>query len=111
VCELAATDVAHRLDLSDEGLDDAAEPLGIEDLNGLGQLSQRGPSTSQLALYVLKRAGLLQRPQRTEDRVEEEEQDEQAILIVMQAAVAGSVTLAADFVQLIEQGQESFEVL
>jgi hypothetical protein len=44
-------------------------------------------------------------PQGTEDRVEEEEQDEQAILIVMQAAIVGPVALAADAVQSIEQRQ------
>ena len=104
-------DVADRLHLGGEGLDDAAEPLGIEDLDGLGQRPQRGPGAAELALHVLQRAGLLQGPQGTDDRVEEEEQDEQAVLIVMQAAVAGLVTLAADLVQLIEQRQEPFEVL
>jgi hypothetical protein len=44
----------------------------------------------------------LQGPQGPEDGVEEEEQDEQAILIVMEAAVAGPVALAADVVELIE---------
>ena len=69
-----------------------------------------GAGAPEFALHVFQRAGLLQSPQGTEDRVEEEEQDEQAVLIVMQASVACLVTLAADVVQPIEQRKKTFEV-
>jgi len=38
----------------------------------------------------------------SKDRIVEEKQDEQPKLIVMKVAVAGLVTVAADFAQLIE---------
>jgi hypothetical protein len=71
--EVAAAHVADGLGFGGEGLDDAAQPLGIEDLDGLGERPQRGPGAAELALHVLQRAGLLQGPQGSEDGVEEEE--------------------------------------
>jgi len=62
VCQAATADIRDRLRLGGERLDDAAQPLGIEDFDGLGQRSQRRPGRAELALHVLQPAGLLQRP-------------------------------------------------
>jgi len=56
-------------------------------------------------------AGLLQGSERAEHGIEEEEQDEQAILVVMQAPVPGPVTVVADIMELVEHRQEPLEVL
>ena len=59
----------------------------------------------------LSSAGLLQRPQRTEARIEHEQQHQPAILVHEELAVAGLVALAADVVQPLEQRPELTKIL
>ena len=68
--------------------DDLPQPLGLEDLNGLGQRTERSSRTAQQFLHFAQRAGLLQPAERFDHRVEEVEQDQQAVLIEMQLPVA-----------------------
>src|SRR5207244_11018126 len=57
------------------------------------------------------RAGLLQRAERSNHRVKQGEQHQQTVLVVVQLAVAGPGTAAADAVQPVEHRQQSIEVL
>src|SRR5262249_51398621 len=103
---LADVPLAHaagRGGLGPELGDDRLEPLRLEDLDGLGQRSQRGPRAADLAADLLEAAGLLQGAEGAEDRVEEEQEDQGAILIEMELAVAGPVPSAADVMELVEE--------
>jgi hypothetical protein len=82
----------------------------IEDIDGFGERSQRHARAAQPSLHVLQFAGLLQAAQRFDGRIEEEEKDEHAILIVMQLAVMGGVSLAADVMKAFEKPVESIQV-
>jgi hypothetical protein len=61
-------------------------------------------------LHLLQGARLLQAPERGDDRVEQKQQNEQAILVVVQQAVAGLVARAAVVVQTLEQRRQAVEV-
>jgi hypothetical protein len=79
--------------------------LRLEDLDGLGQRSQGGRRAADLAADLLEEAGLLQGPEGAEDRIEEEQEDQGAIVVEMELAVAGPVTLAADVMEPVEERQ------
>ena len=85
--------------------DDRLEALRLEDLDGFGQRSQGGPRAADLAADLLEQAGLLQGPEGAEDRVEEEQEDQGAIVVEMELAVAGPVALAADVMEPVEERQ------
>ena len=102
---------AERLQLLAQFADDFLEPFGIEDGDRFGQRTERGSRAAQLLLHVLKFAGLLQAANRLDDGVEKEEQNQHAILIVMQRPIAGAIPLAADVMETVEQGRELIEVL
>ena len=53
---------------------DFLESLGIEDTRRFGKRAQRGTSATQLTLYLLQFAGLLNTAQRRDDGVEKVEQ-------------------------------------
>src|SRR5262249_45421276 len=55
--------------------------------------------------------GGLEGPEGAEDRVEEEQEDQGAIVVEMERAVAGPVTLAADVMEPLEERQQPIEVL
>ena len=54
---------------------------------------------------------MLQGPERAEDRVEKEQEDQGAIMVEMELAIAGSVALTADVMEPIEEWQYLVEVL
>src|SRR5262249_16861550 len=66
---------------------------------------------AELLLHLGQFAGLLEGAERADDGVEEVQQDQGAIVIEVQGAVAGPVAGAAVGVEALEQGQELLEVL
>ena len=105
---LADVPLAHaagRGGLGPELGDDRLEAVRLEDLDGLGQRPQGGPRAADLAADLLEQAGGLQGPEGTEDRVEEEQEDQGAIVVEMELAVAGPVALAADVMEPFEERQ------
>ena len=79
--------------------------MGLEDLDRLGQRPQGGPRTADLTADLLQQAGLLQGAEGAEDWVEEEQEDQGAIVVEMELAVAGPVALAADVMEPVEEWQ------
>jgi len=103
--------VAQATDVAASGGDDFLEPFGLEDVGGLAQRAQRRPLATQLTLNLPQFAGLLDGPQGANHRIEQEQQHEHAVLVEVQRAVAGLVTLAADIVQTCQQRSELVEIL
>ena len=95
----------------DELADDAAEQIGVKDPGRFGERTQRGPGTTQQPLNFLQLTGLLNGPQTGDDGIEEVEQDEGGVLVVMQDAVAGLVSSASFAMQLLQHGEQQFEML
>ena len=81
----------------------------IENAGCFRERSQRGACTAEFLLDILQFAGLLDAAQRRDDRVEQVEQQEHAILIVMQGAIAGTVSRATIIVQAIQQWRKLVE--
>ena len=77
--------------------------------------SESDPSDARAAaeflLNFLQFTGLLNPPQRRDDRIEQVQQHQHAILVVMQRSVAGSIALAAVVVQSLEQRRKLVEEL
>ena len=69
------------------------------------------PRATQLLLHLLEFAGLLDAAQRSDDRIEQVEQQEHAVLVEMQLAIARRVALAGVVVQTLQQRRELVEVL
>ena len=69
------------------------------------------PAAAELPLHLAEFAGLLDAAQRRDDGIEQVQQDQHAILIEMQLAVAGLVALTAIVVQPLQQRRELVEVL
>src|SRR5262249_50488312 len=78
--------------------DDACEAAGVKDGDGLGERTQGGAGAAELPLDLLQGAGLLQGAQGAEGGVEEGQQEQQAVVVVMQGAVAGGIARATDLV-------------
>ena len=91
--------------------DDFPQPLRLEDRHGFRQRAERRSRTAQQFLHLAQRASLLQAAERFDDRIEEVEQDQQAVLIEMQLAVARLVASAANVVQPLEQGDQMLKIL
>jgi len=70
-----------------------------------------GPVEPPLYLHLFQLAGLLDCPQRRDDRIEHEEQHEHAVLVEVQLAVARLVARTAVVVQSFEQRREPIEIL
>ena len=109
-CSFSSSIVANRFDLGRERVDDAEQPLGIEDRRSLGERTERGLSAAEPSLNALELTGLLNSSERTDCGIEEEKEDEQAVLIKMQASVARLVTLTIDIVELPKQRHEPLKV-
>ena len=100
-----------RLQLRGEFGDDFLQPFGLEDLGGLAERAQRRALTTEFALDFPQRARLLDGPQGTDYRIEQEQQHERAILVEVQFPVAGLVALATDVVEACQQRRELVEIL
>jgi len=85
--------------------------FGVEDLSGFGKGAESGPGAAEAFLDALAFTGLLDAAQGGDAGVEEEQQQEGALLVEEQGAVAGAVPLGADAVEALEQGHQSVEVL
>jgi len=81
---------------------DAFQALGIKDIGRFGERSQGSSRDTEPALYLLQQRSLLQGPQRPHHRTEHKEQHQDAVLIVVQLAIAGPVALATHVMQLAE---------
>jgi len=68
-------------------------------------------AAAENALHLAQFAGLLDCTQRAGDGVEQEEQDEHAILVHVQLAVAGLVAIASNVMQPLQQGLQLVEIL
>jgi hypothetical protein len=99
---LQAWIAAERLQFTAQLGDDFLESLGVENGDRFGKRAQRGARAAELFLDVLEFTRLLQATNRLNDGVEKEEQDQHAVLIVMQSAIAGRITLAANIVKTFE---------
>src|SRR5450432_2332614 len=108
---LQARVAAQRFELRAEFGNDLLQSFGIEATHRLGQRTKRRAWTAELLLHVLKFAGLLQATQRSDDGIEQVEQNQHAVVIEVQRTIAGSVAVAADLVQAFEQGRKLIEVL
>ena len=71
--------------------DDLLEPLGIEHAGRLRERAERGPRTAEFLLNLRQFAGLLNAPQRGDDRIEQRQEHQQAVLIEVQLAIAGPI--------------------
>ena len=91
--------------------DDFLQTFRFKDIGGFAERAQRGPPTAELALDFSQFAGLLDGPQGADHGIEQEQQHEHAILVEVQAAVAGLVALAAHFVQARQHRRELVEIL
>ena len=100
-----------RLELLPQFGDDFLQPLGLEDLGRFAQRAQSRPGATQLTLDVPQLTGLLDGTQGTDQRVEQKQQDQQAVLVEMQLAIAGLVALAPHLVQSGQQRPQLVEVL
>ena len=70
--------VAGRLHLRGQLADDFPEPFGIEHVGRFRERAQRGPPAAELTPHVLQLGRLLQGPQRTDARVEHEQQHQRS---------------------------------
>ena len=103
--------IANRLHLVGKSLNDAQEAVRVKHLHGLRKRAQGCTATAKLSLHVLKFTGSLERPKGAKHGIEHEYQDEQAVLIIVQVAVASLITLAAVIVKMLKHRQEHFNVL
>ena len=102
--------IADRLNFCGKSSYDAKESVRVEDLNCLRKRPQRSSATAELPLDVLKFTRFLECPKGPEHWIEQKHQDKQAVLVVIQIAVACFVTLAAVLVKLLKHGQEQLKV-
>lgn len=109
--EMPLANVSDGFDPGGQGFNDPLESLRIEDLDRFGERPQRRPTAAKLTLDLLQKTGLLERTERANGGIEEVEQDERAILIIKQAAIARLIALAADSTELLEQRPELLEIL
>ncbi len=86
------------------------QPLRIEHAGSFRERTERGPRAAQFLLHLGQLAGLLQAAQRGDNRIEQVEQHEHAILVVVQLSVAGTIAGTAVVVQPLQEGSELVEV-
>ncbi|MFM9962959.1 MAG: hypothetical protein ACKV2Q_17260 [Planctomycetaceae bacterium] len=91
--------------------DDRSQQFGIEDLPCLRERPQRHSRHTEFLLHRLQLRGLLQAAQRVHDRIEEEQQHQDAVLVEMQVTVTGRIPLATNLVQPLKQRQQFLEIL
>jgi hypothetical protein len=95
--------VGDQLKLTAQLGDDFLEPFGLKDIGRFAQGTERGPAATELLLHFFQFAGLLNRAKRADDGIEKHQQDEHAILVHVELAIAGLVALTANFMQPLEQ--------
>jgi hypothetical protein len=100
-----------RLQLVAQFGDDFLQQFGLKNVGGLAERTQRRAPTTEFTLHLPQLAGLLDGPQGTNHGMEQEPQDEHAVLVEVQRAVAGLVALATHLVQARRQGSELVELL
>ena len=108
---MSLTNPADRLHLGCQAADDGLQPLGIEHIGRFGKRSQGSACDPELALHLSQQRSLLQGPQRPHQGTEQKQQHQDAVLIVVQLAIARPVSLAAHVVQLAQQRQQLLQVL
>jgi hypothetical protein len=94
-----------------QGAEQGAQQFGVKDAAGLTQRAQGGAAAAQVLLDLVQGAGLLQAAQAGEDGVEEVEEQQGGVLVVVEAAVTGTVPLAGVAVEALQQRTELGEVL
>ena len=87
------------------------ERFGIKQCDRFRKRSERRATDTQLPANLIELADLLKSPQRINNRAEQPEQDQCAILVHMEAAVARLVTFRADAMQPLQQRPELSKVL
>jgi len=103
--------VGQGLQLASQFAGNLLDRFGVEDLSGFGKGAESGSRAAESFLDALAFTGLLAAAQGGDAGVEEEQQQEGALLVEEQGAVAGAVPLGADAVEALEQGHPSVEVL
>ena len=79
------------------------ERFRVEDLHGLTERTERYTNDPEFPLNLLQLTGLLQPAQRRDDGVEQMQQNQQAVLIEVELAVACPIALAANLMQSPQQ--------
>ena len=90
---------------------DFPQQFGVEHSSRLRQRPQRGAAATQFSLHFLQLAGLLQAPQRRDDRVEHEQQHQPAVLVEKQLPIGSLVPFAADRPQTNKQRRNLRQIL
>ena len=90
---------------------DGVEQFGIEDAAGLAQGTAGDSVTAEQTLHLVERAGLLNAPQALDDGIEEEQQEQASILVIEQAPIAGVIACGGIVVQAVEQGPRILKYL
>ncbi len=103
--------LAQRPDLRRQFADDLAQERRIEDFGGFRERAQTGPRDFQLALHVAQLGRLLQTAQRADDGIEQKQQDQGAVLIHEQLAVAGPVARSTHRPQAFQERCQALEIL
>jgi len=91
--------------------DDGMKQVGIENLAGFTEGTERDASATKKALHLVEFARLLNAPQTFDDGIEEEQQEQARILVVEQSPIASAVTSGGIVPQTVQQRTENLEVL
>src|SRR5262249_39531761 len=83
----------------------------VEDPAGLAERTQRRAADAEEVLHLLQATGLLHAAQAGEDRVEEIEQQQGAILVEKELAITGAIACGADVVEAFQQRHQQAKVL
>ena len=110
VLQMFSTDLANRPSLGCQTANDPCQPLGVEHIRCLGKRTERSATYPPIPLGRFELRSLLQSPQRANHRMEEIQQDQQAILVIMQLAVSRPVSRTADLMQFGQQGPKLLQV-
>ncbi len=92
-------------------LDEGHQEVGIEDVGGFGQGAERGAADAEFFLDLAETASLTEAAEGPGQRAEEGRQDEGAVLVEVQLAVAGRVAGATGILQACQQRSEPAKVL
>jgi hypothetical protein len=110
VLDVTTADLLHGPDFVAQLFDDLFEQFWLKDFGCFAERAERRSFTTEFPLDFLQFACLLQCSQRIDRRIEQEQQDQHAILVEVELAIAGLVALAADIAQAIEQRHQFVEV-
>src|ERR1019366_10623830 len=93
-----------------EFADDGLQRLGIENACGLAERTQGNTRAAELLAHLGDTTGPLQGTQTVARGIEEEQENERAILIEKQRPIAGAIPFGAHVVQAREEGLKLFEI-